>query len=59
MVSKTVLGLLVLAAFIIGQGCTTSYNQTTLEKDRAESNKAEVKDKTQDTVQEEGKNLYP
>ena len=57
--SKIVLGLLVFTAFIIGQGCTTPYNKTTLEQDQAESNKGEVKDKTQNTVQEEGKGMYP
>jgi len=57
--SKIVLGLLVFTAFIIGQGCTTPYNKTTLEQDQAESNKGEIKDKTQNTVEEDRKNIYP
>ncbi len=55
---KTVLGMLVVVTFFMGQGCTTPYNHTTLEQDQNESRKGEIKDKTDNTVQEENKQLY-
>lgn|GEM_PF-3677449 len=56
--SKFIFGIVVLSVLIMGQGCTTAHNQTSLEEDRAESRKQEIKSGTENTVREEEKQLY-